>query len=84
MNRLTNEFIGSFVFVLVILISGGNPWAVGAALSIVVLIGGGAYNPAVSIAMSGLGKIQHKDLLLHIFAQVAGGLMAMEISKRVR
>ena len=79
------EFIGTLIFVSVILVT-GNPWAIGAALALVILIissiSGGHLNPAVSIVMAFGGKLSMKDLLPYIIAQILGGLLALAIFKK--
>ena len=54
-------------------------------MAIAVLLGGsisgGAYNPAVSIAMLYAGKMPRSDLIPYIVAQVAGALAAFELYK---
>lgn len=78
------EFVGTLFFIFII-ITTGNPLAIGASLYIVILLGGqisgGHFNPAVSVAMTVLGKLQKKDLGFYIFAQVLGGLLAWQISR---
>jgi len=87
MNKYLVEFLGTLFFLYVILAT-GNWLAIGAALSLAVLIGGpisgGAYNPAVTIMMVAAGKFQKNDLVPYIIAQVAGGLAALELYKRVK
>ena len=60
MEKYLVEFLGTLVFVYVILAT-GNPLAIGAALALVILlasnISGGHVNPAVSIVMASAGKI---------------------------
>ena len=67
MNKYLVEFIGTLLFVYVILAT-GNPLAIGATLSLVILIAGpisgGHINPAVSIVMASAGKIEIVDMLL--------------------
>ena len=46
-------------------------------------ISGGAFNPAVSIAMMYAGKMPRSDLIPYIVAQVAGGLTGFELFKMV-
>ena len=81
------EFLGTLFFVYVILAT-GNPLAIGAALSLVILltkdISGGHMNPAVTIAMVSAGKTQTNDLIPYVMAQVFGALVALEIYKRVK
>ena len=81
------EFLGAAFFIYVIL-STGNPLAIGAALALVILltstISGGHINPAVSIAMASAGKLPVNDLIPYCLAQVFGGLVALEIYKRYK
>ena len=81
------EFLGSLFFVYVILAT-GNPLAIGAALTLVILltkdISGGHINPAVTIAMVSAGKLQTNDLIPYAMAQIMGALVALEIYKRVK
>lgn len=85
MEKYLVEFLGTLVFVYVILAT-GNPLAIGAALALVILlasnISGGHVNPAVSIVMASAGKISTTELLPYIVAQVFGGLVALQIYKR--
>jgi aquaporin Z len=71
----------------VIFSTGGNYVAIGVALAIAILIGGpisgGAYNPALTIAMFYAKKLQVKDLVPYIIAQIAGGVAGYEIFKLV-
>jgi len=79
------EFIGTLIFVSVILVT-GNPWAIGAALALVILIissiSGGHLNPAVSLVMAASGKLSMKDVLPYIIAQISGGMLALAIFKK--
>jgi glycerol uptake facilitator-like aquaporin len=81
------EFLGSLFFVYVILAT-GNPLAIGAALTLVIVltkdISGGHVNPAVTIAMVSAGKLQTNDLIPYAMAQIMGALVALEIYKRVK
>lgn len=81
------EFIGTFIFVSVILVT-GNAWAIGAALALVIFviagISGGHVNPAVSIVMASSGKLSTTDLLPYILAQIFGGLAALVIYKKIK
>ena len=66
----------------------GNAIAIGAAMAIIVMIGGhisgGNFNPAVSVAMVAAGRLSSSELLPYIMAQIAGGLVALELFKRVK
>lgn len=87
MNKYLVEFLGTLFFLYVILAT-GNWLAIGAALAIAVLIGGpisgGSYNPAVTVMMVAAGKFPKSDLVPYILAEVAGGLAALELYKRVK
>lgn len=80
------EFVGTLFFIFII-ITTGNPLAIAASLYIVILIGGnvsgGHFNPAVSVIMTILGKLQRKDLGFYIFAQLLGGVFAWHLSKLI-
>jgi len=85
LQKYLAEFIGTLVFVSVILVT-GNPFAIGAALALVILlissISGGHLNPAVSIVMASSGKLSMTDVLPYIVAQISGGLLALAIFKK--
>ena len=87
MNKYLVEILGT-VFFLYVIMATGNALAIGAALALAVLIGGpisgGNFNPAVSVMMVAAGKLPKQDLLGYILAQVAGGLVALELYKRVK
>lgn len=74
------EYLGSFFFILVILMSGGNPLVIGGALALTVLliggISGGHVNPAVSVAQYLQGSLRPNDLLLYVVVQLLGGVSA--------
>ncbi|HUG11861.1 MAG TPA: aquaporin [Opitutaceae bacterium] len=85
MKKYLVEFIGTFLFVLVIGLSvrSGSalaPLAIGAALGSLIFAGGyvsGAhYNPAVSLGVLVRGMITFSDWLGYVASQLAGGLLA--------
>jgi glycerol uptake facilitator-like aquaporin len=86
-NKYLVEFLGTLFFLYVIL-AANNAIATGAALAIAIMVGGaisgGYFNPAVAIMMSAAGKISKSDLIPYVLAEVAGGLAALEIYKRVK
>ena len=43
---------------------------------------GGHINPAVSLVMASIGKIDTSELIPYMLAQLLGGLVALEIYKR--
>jgi len=87
MNKVLVEFLGTLFFLYVI-IATGNALAIGAALTIAIMLGGkisgGNFNPAVTIMMIAAGKQPMSDAIPYILAQVAGGLAALELYKRFK
>lgn len=79
------ELLGT-MFISFIIFSTGNYLAIGAALSIAVLIGGvisgGAFNPAIAIAMFYAGKLTANELIPYVVAEVIGGLAGFELVRR--
>lgn len=86
MNKYLIEFLGTLFFVFVIFAT-GNYLAIGAALAIGIMISGGisggAFNPAVAIALVQAGKIPRSDLVPYIVAQIAGALAGFELFKMI-
>ena len=87
LNKYLVEFLGTMFFLYVILAT-GSAIPIGLALTVAIMVGGnisgGNFNPAVSIMMTAAGKLPKKDLVPYIVAQVAGGLAALELYKRVK
>jgi aquaporin Z len=85
MNKYLVEFLGTMFLVFVIFAT-GNWLAIGAALAIGVMLGGaisgGAYNPAVTIALYAAGKLSKSDIMPYIIVQILGGLAAFYAYKR--
>jgi len=74
------EFIGTFVFLLVILVVGQPiPIVVGLLAAILAFgnLSGGHFNPAVSTMMLAKGDINVTQYVLYVLAQVLGGLAAL-------
>ena len=86
MNKYLVEFLGT-LFLAFIIFATGNYLAIGAALAVAVMLGGaisgGAFNPAVTIALMYSGKLPRSDLIPYIVAQVAGALVGFELFKMV-
>jgi aquaporin Z len=79
MNKYLVEFLGTMFFMFVIFAT--NNWlAIGSALGIAIMlcgsISGGAFNPAVTIALSAAGKMPESDVLPYIIVQILGALAA--------
>ena len=87
MNQYVVEFVGTMFFIYVILAT-GNAIAIGAALAVAIMAGGaisgGNFNPAVTITMAAAGKLKSSEVVPYIIAQVAGGLVALELYQRVK
>jgi aquaporin Z len=85
MNKYFVEFLGTMFLVFVIFAT-GNWAAIGAALAIAVFLGGsisgGAFNPAVAIALYNAGKLAKADLLPYIIVEILGGLAAFFAYKK--
>ena len=82
MKAVLIEFIGTLFFLYVILAT-GSPLAIGAALAGAVYVGGGNFNPAVTIMMIAAKKQPIETALPYILAQVAGGLVALALYKSI-
>src|SRR5262245_59516888 len=85
MKNYLTEFIGTFFLVFTIglaVLSGSAlaPFAIGAALMVMVYAGGhvsGAhYNPAVSLAVMLRGKLDAKEFVPYVLAQLLGSIVA--------
>lgn len=87
MNKYLVEFLGSIFFIYVVLAT-GNALAIGAAFALVVLltknISGGHINPAITITMAAAGQIANIEIIPYCIAQILGGLVALELYKRVQ
>lgn len=85
MAKYVTEFVGAFFLVLTIGLTVVQnvplaPLAIGAALMVMVYMGGhvsGAhYNPAVSAALALAGKLERRELPPYVASQVAGAVAA--------
>jgi aquaporin Z len=85
LNKYLVEFLGT-MFLIFIILATGNYLAIGAALAVIVLLGGsisgGSYNPAVSVALYSAGKLSKADLVPYIIVEILGGLAGYEAYKR--
>ena len=86
MNKYIIEFLGT-MFIAFVIFATGNYLAIGAAVAVAILLGGmisgGAFNPAVTIAMMYAGRLPRADVIPYIIAQVAGALVGFEAFKMV-
>jgi len=81
------EFLGTFIFLSVI-VATGNPWAIGATLAILAFLGGaisgGHYNPAVTAMTLYNRGIAGDNAAAYIVAQVVAGLLAVTVYNQLK
>lgn len=87
LQKLLVEFLGTLFFLYVIL-AVGNPLAIGLALAVAIMVGGkisgGHFNPAVTLMMVAAKKIRMNDAAPYVLAQVAGGMVALELFRKFK
>lgn len=76
------EFLGTFLFLSVV-VATGQPVLIALALLAVIVLGGaisgGHFNPAISVMFWAKGALTNTDLGGYIIAQILGGLGALAI-----
>jgi aquaporin Z len=81
------EFLGTFLFLSVI-VATGQPVLIALALLLVILLGGsvsgGHFNPAVSLMFYAKGVLSAANLGGYIVAQSLGGLAALGVYSMLR
>jgi len=81
------EFLGTFILVIAILLT-GNPLFIAAAflaaITITGSLSGGHLNPAVSLTMVAKGDLPAAKLPGYVVAQVAGALFALAVFKQLK
>ena len=81
------EFLGTFIFLSVIMIT-GNPLAIGLTLSAAIWFGskasGGHYNPAVNLMMLMAKKMNATEFVGQTLAQLLGAVAALYYSKSLK
>lgn len=81
------EFIGSILFIYVVLIT-NNPLAIGATLTLILLLvskfSSGHLNPAITIAGAVSGQFPIRDVLPYCLSQILGGLVAVQLFRNVK
>jgi aquaporin Z len=84
---LAVEFLGTFIFLYVI-VATGNPWAIGGTLAALAYLGGaisgGHFNPAVTVMMFVNKSVNSSTAVAYIIAQVAAGLLALAAFKKLK
>jgi glycerol uptake facilitator-like aquaporin len=91
MNKYVAEFLGTFVLALAVSLSIGGKFPVptpviaGLTLGVCVYtlgaISGTHVNPAITIGLATIGKISPKDAGFYLVAQLAGGGLAIAVSR---
>ena len=86
LNSLIVEFVGTFIFLAVILAT-GEALPIALALATVIYLGGstsgGHFNPAVSTMFFLKGDLDMMKLLGYVAAQVLGGAAALTFNNVV-
>lgn len=81
------EFLGTFIFLSVI-VATGNPWIIGATLAILAFlagaISGGHFNPAVTLMTLYNRGIASDNAFAYIIAQVAAGILAVTVYNQMK
>ena len=84
-KKLLVEFLGTFIFLGVILTT-GQAFPIGLALASAIYFGGnisgGHFNPAVTIMMLADNKISFVEAITYIITQVLGGLCVFGFVKK--
>jgi len=78
------EFLGTFLFLSVVIATTNPLLIAGALLTVILLIGtisGCHVNPAISLMLWVKGTLSNKDLVGYVLAQLAGGLTALAAYK---
>ena len=77
---LLAEFLGTFLLMLSMLASGGNPLVIGATLAFVIFLTGGisgsAVNPALAAGLWYTGTLTDSNAIAYIVFEILGGLAA--------
>ena len=88
MLDLLVEFLGSAVFMAVIVNSSGDAVAVGVALAAMVMFGGaisgGHFNPAVSLLMFMKGNINQTKLFSYVAVQLLASFAVLHFLKAAK
>jgi len=81
------EFLGTFLFMSVILAT-GNPLAIGAALAVLIGLGGavsgGHFNPAVTLMTLYNRGMPSDNAGAYVVVQVMAALLAVSVYNRLR
>jgi aquaporin Z len=85
MQKYLVEFLGT-LFIVYVIFATGNYLAIGAAITVALMLGGaisgGAFNPAISLVFYASGKISKGDIIPYILAEVLGAMAGFTIYKK--
>lgn len=83
-SKYIAEFIGTAIFLTIILKSGGDKWVIIAGLLAAILfmgdVSGGHFNPAVSFMQFTRGALSSTDLIGFVIAQILGAVVATRVA----
>ncbi len=83
--KYTAEFIGTAVFLTIILKSGGDKYVIALGLLAAILlmgsVSGGHFNPAVSFMAFMKDQLSSQDLAGYIIAQLLGAVLAILLAQ---
>lgn len=86
-GKLFVEFLGTFLLLSVILISKGNPLAIGIVLAAVIFwggaISGGHFNPAVSIMQLCGKQMSASEAIMYVGIQILAAVCAFMFYKKI-
>jgi aquaporin Z len=79
--KLVAEFLGAFLLMISILVSGGSPLIIGATLGLIVFVIGGvsgaSVNPAVSAGLWYSGTLSTQLFALYSVVEILGAVSAV-------
>lgn len=79
------EFLGTFLLVLAVIMSGNNPLFIGGSIASIIWLcsplSGGHVNPAISLVRFLGGKLSSEDLAGYVAAQIAGAVSSLYMIK---
>lgn len=81
--KLLVEFLGTFVFLLVVQRMGQQPFAVAAALLAMIYLGTGLsshFNPAISCMKWANSELSSSDCLMFVATQLVAGFCALKVN----
>ena len=83
-TKYVAEFIGTLVFLTIILKSGGDKYVIVTGLLAAILlmgnVSGGHFNPAVTVMELTRGQVNNQEAFGYIGAQLIGALVAVRLA----